>query len=67
MWPASSVSGWYFAHPQAKYFGVGKLQRDQLQDYAARTGIDLHVAEKWLTANLAYDPDREQPVVPVAV
>ena len=57
MWPASSVSGWYFAHPEAKYFGVGKLGRDQIEDYAVRAGVEVRVAEKWLAANLAYEPE----------
>ena len=48
MYPASSVCGWYFAHPQSKYFGVGKIERDQLEDYARRKGMDIHEAEKWL-------------------
>ena len=52
MYPASSVSGWYFAHPQAKYFGVGKITKDQLHDYAARTGMDTAAAEKWLRPSL---------------
>jgi 5-methyltetrahydrofolate--homocysteine methyltransferase len=48
MYPASSVCGWYFAHPSSKYFGVGKINRDQLEDYASRKGMDLEVAERWL-------------------
>jgi 5-methyltetrahydrofolate--homocysteine methyltransferase len=52
--PASSVCGYYFAHPQAKYFGVGKIARDQLADYARRKGVDLGLMEKWLAANLSY-------------
>jgi len=52
MYPASSVSGWYFAHPQAKYFGVGKITKDQLHDYAARKGMDTAAAEKWLRPSL---------------
>jgi 5-methyltetrahydrofolate--homocysteine methyltransferase len=55
MWPASSVSGLYFSHPQSKYFAVGKLDRDQLADYAARKGMDLPVMEKWLGPYLNYD------------
>jgi 5-methyltetrahydrofolate--homocysteine methyltransferase len=55
MWPASSVSGLYFSHPQSKYFAVGKLDRDQLEDYAARKGMDLPVVEKWLGPYLNYD------------
>ncbi len=49
MYPASSVSGWYFAHPQSRYFGVGKIQRDQLEDYAKRKGMSIEIAEKWLS------------------
>ncbi len=48
MYPASSVCGWYFAHPESKYFGVGKIERDQLQDYAKRKNMPLEEAEKWL-------------------
>lgn len=48
MYPASSVCGWYFAHPQSKYFGVGKIERDQLADYAQRKNMTLEEAEKWL-------------------
>jgi 5-methyltetrahydrofolate--homocysteine methyltransferase len=55
MWPASSVSGLYFSHPQSKYFGVGKLDRDQVADYAARKGMELAVVEKWLGPYLNYD------------
>ncbi|MEQ8347578.1 MAG: methionine synthase [Sneathiellaceae bacterium] len=57
MWPASSVSGFYFAHPEARYFGVGKIERDQVEDYARRKGMDLAEAERWLGPNLNYDPD----------
>ena len=52
MWPASSVSGYYFAHPEAKYFGLGKIKRDQLEDYAERRNISIAEAEKWLMPNL---------------
>jgi 5-methyltetrahydrofolate--homocysteine methyltransferase len=48
MYPASSVCGWYIAHPESKYFGVGKIEKDQLQDYAARKNMSNEVAEKWL-------------------
>ena len=48
MYPASSVCGWYFAHPESKYFGVGKIQRDQLEDYAQRKGMSIDEATKWL-------------------
>jgi 5-methyltetrahydrofolate--homocysteine methyltransferase len=56
MRPASSVSGWYFNHPEAKYFGVGKVGRDQVEDYARRRGEPLAQAEKWLAPYLDYDP-----------
>ncbi|WP_435578191.1 methionine synthase [Gilvibacter sp.] len=53
MWPAASVSGYYFAHPESKYFGLGKITEDQLINYAQRKGISLEKAEKWLHPNLA--------------
>jgi 5-methyltetrahydrofolate--homocysteine methyltransferase len=56
MWPGSSVSGLYFAHPEAIYFGLGKIERDQVADYQARKGITLQEAERWLGPNLNYDP-----------
>jgi 5-methyltetrahydrofolate--homocysteine methyltransferase len=56
MWPAASVSGLYFAHPDAHYFGVAKVERDQVEDYAARKGLALHEVERWLAPILAYDP-----------
>ena len=56
MWPAASVSGWYFAYPDAKYFAVGKIGRDQVEDYARRKGMDLHTVERWLSPNLNYEP-----------
>ncbi|AHF89686.1 5-methyltetrahydrofolate--homocysteine methyltransferase [Opitutaceae bacterium TAV5] len=56
MTPASSVSGWYFNHPAAKYFGVGKLARDQVADYAKRKAMPLAEAERWLGPYLDYDP-----------
>ncbi len=56
MTPPSSVSGLYFAHPQAEYFGVGKIARDQVEDYARRKGWDVATAERWLSPILAYDP-----------
>ena len=57
MFPASSVSGLYFAHPQSKYFAVGKIERDQIEDYAARKAMPLDQVEKWLQPYLNYDPD----------
>ncbi len=59
--PASAVSGFYFAHPEAKYFGVGAINRDQVEDYARRKGLDLPTVEKWLAPSLSYDPDRLPP------
>ncbi|WP_166259939.1 methionine synthase [Marinobacter salicampi] len=56
MYPAAAVSGWYFAHPQSKYFGVGKIGRDQVEDYARRKGQTQADAERWLSPSLAYDP-----------
>ena len=56
MTPQAAVSGWYIAHPQAKYFGVGKINKDQVQDYAKRKGWDLQEAEKWLAPVLSYEP-----------
>ncbi|MBV8254532.1 MAG: methionine synthase [Chitinophaga sp.] len=55
MYPASSVSGWYFANPSSKYFGLGKIEKDQVADYAARKGWTIEEAEKWLRPNLEYD------------
>ena len=59
-YPAASVSGWYFSHPEAKYFGVGKINRDQVEDYARRKGMTVEEAERWLAPNLGYDPDRDR-------
>jgi len=56
MWPAASVSGFYFAHPQSHYFGVGRVGRDQVEDYARRKGWSLKEAERWLGPSLGYDP-----------
>lgn len=53
MWPGASVSGWYFSHPECRYFAVAKIQRDQLEDYAQRKGWDIEVAERWLAPNLS--------------
>ena len=55
MFPAASVSGWYFAHPQAQYFAVGKVDKDQVESYTARKGQELSVSERWLAPNLGYD------------
>ena len=56
MFPAASVSGLYLGHEQAKYFGVGKINRDQVEDYAKRKNMDLSTVERWLSPNLSYDP-----------
>ncbi|MEM9122625.1 MAG: methionine synthase, partial [Pseudomonadota bacterium] len=55
MWPGSSVSGLYFAHPESRYFGLGKIGRDQLEDYAARKGMPLAEMARWLAPNLGFD------------
>jgi 5-methyltetrahydrofolate--homocysteine methyltransferase len=55
--PPSSVSGWYLAHPRARYFGVGRLGRDQVEDYADRKGMTVAEVERWLAPNLGYDPE----------
>ena len=56
MWPGSSVSGFYYAHPESRYFGVGKIERDQVEDYAKRKGWDIATAERWLAPLLNYNP-----------
>ena len=56
MWPGASVCGLYFSHPQSQYFGVGKIERDQVEDYAGRKGWTVVEAEKWLAPILNYDP-----------
>jgi 5-methyltetrahydrofolate--homocysteine methyltransferase len=60
MMPAASVSGWYFSHPESKYFGVGKINRDQAEDYARRKGMTVEEAERWLAPNLGYDADEQR-------
>jgi 5-methyltetrahydrofolate--homocysteine methyltransferase len=60
MWPASSVSGVYYAHPEAKYFAVGKIERDQVEDYARRKGESAEWVEKWLAPALNYEPTSEK-------
>lgn len=57
MWPGASVSGWYFSHPQSRYFTVAQIQRDQIEDYAARKGMPVKELERWLAPNLGYDPE----------
>jgi 5-methyltetrahydrofolate--homocysteine methyltransferase len=56
MWPGSSVSGLYFAHPESRYFSLGKIGQDQVADYAARKGMNISEVERWLGQNLNYDP-----------
>ena len=55
MWPAASVSGWYFSHPKSSYFAVGKINKDQVENYAKRKGMMLEEAERWLAPNLGYE------------
>jgi 5-methyltetrahydrofolate--homocysteine methyltransferase len=57
MYPTAAVSGFYFSHPESKYFAVGKIDRDQLESYAERKGLDVVEAEKWLAPNLGYEPN----------
>ena len=54
--PAASVCGFYFSHPEARYFSLGKIGRDQVQDYHRRKGMDIASVERWLSPNLGYDP-----------
>jgi 5-methyltetrahydrofolate--homocysteine methyltransferase len=61
MWPGSSVSGLYFAHPESRYFSLGKIDRDQIEDYRARKGMSLEEVERWLAPALNYDPDAAAP------
>ena len=61
MYPTAAVSGWYFSHPQARYFAVGRVDRDQLQDYARRKGMALAEVERWLAPQLGYEPQAAQP------
>ena len=55
IYPAASVCGWYFAHPQSKYFGVGKIEKDQVIDYANRKAMTLEEVERWLRPVLEYE------------
>ena len=57
MLPAAAVSGWYFSHPESKYFVVGRVSKEQAADYARRKGVSLAQAERWLASNLDYDPE----------
>jgi len=56
MWPGASVSGLYLSHPESHYFGVAKVERDQVEDYATRKGMDIREVERWLAPILNYDP-----------
>ena len=64
MLPVSAVSGWYFAHPQSRYFGLGKVNRDQVEDYARRKGWSVAEAERWLAPNLGYEPGEQAAAEP---
>jgi 5-methyltetrahydrofolate--homocysteine methyltransferase len=57
MYPAAAVSGYYFSHPQSQYFVVGRVSKEQVEDYARRKGVSLSQAERWLASNLDYDPE----------
>jgi 5-methyltetrahydrofolate--homocysteine methyltransferase len=57
MWPGAAVSGWYFSHPQSQYFVVGRIGKDQVEDYAGRKGMSLRETERWLAPNLGYEPE----------
>ena len=57
MWPGAAVSGWYFSHPDSRYFAVAQIQRDQVEDYAVRKGMSVMEVERWLAPNLGYDAD----------
>jgi 5-methyltetrahydrofolate--homocysteine methyltransferase len=57
MWPGAGVSGLYFAHPESKYFAVGKIGKDQVVDYQARKKLELPVVERWLGPYLNYEPE----------
>jgi 5-methyltetrahydrofolate--homocysteine methyltransferase len=61
MWPGSSVSGLYFSHPESYYFGVGKIEQDQVEDYAERKGMSVAEVERWLAPILNYIPSRDMP------
>ncbi|GAB3673096.1 hypothetical protein GCM10028792_08290 [Salinisphaera aquimarina] len=58
MWPGAAVSGWYFSHPESRYFVLGRVARDQVEDYAKRKGWDVATAERWIGPNLGYEPER---------
>jgi 5-methyltetrahydrofolate--homocysteine methyltransferase len=59
MYPTAAVSGWYFSHPGSHYFALGKIDLDQVQNYAARKKLTLEEAQRWLAPNLGYDPDAD--------
>ncbi len=65
MWPTAAVSGLYFAHPSSRYFGVGRIDRDQVEDYARRKGMEITEAERWLAPSLSYEPDAESSDFPL--
>jgi 5-methyltetrahydrofolate--homocysteine methyltransferase len=65
MLPASAVAGFYLSHAQSSYFAVGKIGRDQVEDYARRAGVPLAEAEKWLAPNLGYEPSRAAMSAPL--
>ena len=56
MYPGASVSGWYFSHPEARYLNIGRIDRDQVEDYAARKALSVAEVERWLAPNLGYEP-----------
>jgi 5-methyltetrahydrofolate--homocysteine methyltransferase len=56
MYPTAAVSGWYLSHPQARYFAVGQIDREQVADYARRKAIEVTEAQRWLAPNLGYEP-----------
>jgi 5-methyltetrahydrofolate--homocysteine methyltransferase len=57
MYPTAAVSGWYFSHPQSRYLAVGRIDRDQVEDYALRKGMSVDEVERWLAPNLGYEPE----------
>ena len=57
MMPAAAVSGYYFSHPDSAYFGIGRIGKDQVEDYAARKGMSVEDTERWLAPNLGYTPE----------
>ena len=59
MYPTAAVSGFYFSHPEARYFGVGAINRDQVMDYAHRKGMEIRQVERWLAPNLGYEPETQ--------